>query len=167
MTAMIYLTAYLGYVQPSIFNGLNWSDTLTNGKYKNSGLTLEAGQSLLKNLEITMKEECLYHDPEFSLDKLAKHLKAGKHHVSQVINEHLGMSFFEYVNHLRIKEAMQTLTETTRSDMYIIEVAYAVGFNNKMSFNSAFKKATGMTPTEFRRNHGKSDTEPQQPQEAG
>ena len=73
------------------------------------------------------------------------------------INEHLGASFFEYVNQLRIEEAKRLLTETTRSDLHVIEAAYMVGFNNKVSFNTAFKKATGMTPTEYRRNHAKSD----------
>jgi AraC-like DNA-binding protein len=67
------------------------------------------------------------------------------------------------VNQLRVEEAKALLAETTRSDLHVIEVAYAVGFNNKMSFNAAFKKATGMTPTEYRRNHGQTDSVAEQP----
>lgn len=157
MTAMIYLIAWAGYVQPGVFDGFRWSESNNPAKYRNSGLTPEASRSLLQNLELLMREERIYHDPEISLEKLSKLLQASKHHVSQVINEHLGVSFFEYVNQLRVEEARNLLSETTRSDLHVIEIAYAVGFNNKVSFNAAFKKATGMTPTVYRLNHGASD----------
>ena len=159
MTAMIYLIAYSGYAQPAVFEGFQWNEPALPAKYRNSGLTPEASRSLLQNLQLLMREEVLYHDAEINLDKLAARLNASKHHVSQVINEQLGASFFEYVNQLRVEEAKSLLAETKRSDFHIIEIAYLVGFNNKVSFNAAFKKATGMTPTEFRRNHSVSDQE--------
>lgn len=166
MTAMIYLIAYAGYVQPGVFEGLKWSEANAPAKYRNSGLTPEASRSLLEHLELIMLQERIYHDPEINLEKLAKHLDASKHHVSQVINEHLGISFFEYVNNLRVNEARTLLAESSRSDLHVIEIAYAVGFNNKASFNAAFKKATGMTPTEYRKSHGNSDLENGRPQES-
>lgn len=159
LTAMIYLIAYAGYAQPAVFDGFTWAEPTAPTKYRNSGLTPEASRSLLQNLQLLTREERLYHDPEISLDKLAARLNASKHHVSQVINEQLGTSFFEYVNQMRVEEAKGLLAETTRSDFHVIEIAYSVGFNNKVSFNSAFKKATGMTPTEYRRNHSVSDEE--------
>ena len=167
MTAFIYLIAYSGYTQQAVFEGYRWLEPSAPVKYRNSGLTPEASRSLLQNLAGLMIEEKYYHDPEISLEKLANALHAGKHHVSQVINEHLDASFFEYVNQLRIEEAKQLLAETTRSDLHVIEVAYTVGFNNKVSFNTAFKKATGMTPTEFRRNHAKSDGTEERPGAVG
>lgn len=157
MTAMIYLIAYSGYVQPSVFEGYRWNEPSASPKYRNSGLTPEASRSLLQNLELLMREEKIYHDSEISLDKLASRLEASKHHVSQVINEQLGSSFFDYVNQLRVEEAKKILAETSRSDFHVIEIAYLVGFNNKVSFNAAFKKATGITPTEYRRHHSVSD----------
>lgn len=163
MTAFIYLIAYSGYVQPAVFDGYQWTEPNAPVKYRNSGLTAEASRSLLQNLTLLMEQEKVWHDPDISLEKLANALNASKHHVSQVINEHLGASFFEYVNQLRVEEAKTMLAETSRSDLHVIEVAYAVGFNNKMSFNAAFKKTTGMTPTEYRRNHGQTDSAAEQP----
>lgn len=63
------------------------------------------------------------------------------------------MNFFEYINSLRITEAMELLKDKGKSRLTIIEVAYQVGFNNKVSFNAAFKKQTGVTPTEYRKQH--------------
>ncbi|MCC6459962.1 MAG: AraC family transcriptional regulator [Saprospiraceae bacterium] len=157
MTAFIYLIAYAGYAQPAVFEGFAWTDPEAPVKYRNSGLTPEASRSLLLRLHDVMREQRLYRDPELNLEGLASRLGASKHHVSQVINEHLGASFFEFINHLRIEEAKKMLAETTRGDLHVIEAAYAVGFNNKVSFNAAFKKATGMTPTEYRKSHSSSD----------
>lgn len=151
MTAFIYFIAYMGFVQPAVFEGFRWTEPAAPVKYRNSGLTPEAGRSLWQKLHGLMASERLYRNPELNLDLLAKRLNMGKHHVSQVINEHWGASFFEYINQLRIEEAQQMLADTPRSALHVIEVAYAVGFNNKVSFNNAFKKATGMTPTEYRK----------------
>lgn len=168
MTAFIYLIAYAGYAQPSVFEGYSWMEPAAVAKYRNSGLTSEASRTLLRQLVQIMENEKLYRDPELSLDVLSGRLGASKHHVSQVINEHLGGSFFDYVNHLRIAEAKRLLAETRRRDLHVIEAAYKVGFNNKVSFNTAFKKATGMTPTEFRKSHShQTDTAETEPGGAG
>lgn len=156
MTAMIYLIAFAGYVQPAVFEGHKWLEVQTTAKYKNSGLTPEASRSMLQHLEFCMLQEKIYQAADINLEKLAIRLNASKHHVSQVINENLGMSFFEYINQLRVEEACRLLTETTKNDLNVIEIAYAVGFSNKVSFNAAFKKSTGMTPTAYRRIHSTS-----------
>lgn len=163
MTAFIYLVAYAGYTQPAIFNGFTLQEATLPAKYQHSGLTPEAGRSLVRKLEAVMMQEKLYRDPTLNLDTLAAHIGAGKHHVSQVINTYLEATFFEYINQLRIEEAKDMLAGTNRSDLHIIEAAYAVGFNNKVSFNAAFKKATGMTPTQYRKSHGRSDAASGQP----
>ncbi len=158
MAAFVYLIAYAGYVQPAVFNGFYLTEAAAVAKYKNSGLTTEASHSLLQKLDKLMDQEKLYRDPALSLEILASRLHASKHHVSQIINAHRNANFFEYLNHLRIEEAKRLLAETTRDDLHVIEVAYAVGFNNKVSFNTVFKKTTGLTPTAYRKNHGKTDS---------
>lgn len=150
MTAFVYLIAYFGFVQPAVFQGFKLDEPHGFEKYKNSNLTPAAANSLAQRLADLMHCEQLFLEPELRLDDLARRLDASKHHVSQVINEQLGLSFFEYVNSLRIEAARQMLARTSKSEKNIIEIAYAVGFNNKVSFNNTFKKLTGLTPTEFR-----------------
>ncbi|MCC7245133.1 MAG: helix-turn-helix transcriptional regulator [Saprospiraceae bacterium] len=159
MSLFIWVIAWAGYTQPDVFDGLGWPAPAIAVKYRNSGLSAEASKSLMLRLEELMRQKQIHRDPDISLEKLADMLHASRHHVSQVINEQQGMSFFEFVNHWRIEEARRILSETTRQDFHVIEVAYATGFNNKVSFNNAFKKATGMTPTEYRNQYAKTPVE--------
>lgn len=153
MMFFIYFVAWFGYLQPRVFSGLTLSESVKTGeRYKNSALTPDLSRSLLTQLQNLMDEKKLYRESELRLEKLADVMHVSRHHLSQVINEQTGMSFFEYINHLRIKEAQQLLAEKTKKELNVIEIAYSVGFNNKVSFNTTFKKITGKTPTEFRRN---------------
>lgn len=120
-------------------------------KYKNSGLPKTLEIKLSHDLEKLMQEQQLYKQNDLKLETLAEKLNTNKHFVSQVINEIHKVNFFEYVNLKRIEEAKQLLRSRSKKDLNIIEVAYEVGFNNKGTFNSVFKKITGLTPTEFRR----------------
>jgi AraC-like DNA-binding protein len=59
------------------------------------------------------------------------------------------MNFYEFINNYRIKEAKEILK--TDKEQTISDVFLAVGFNSKSVFNTFFKKNTGMTPSEFRK----------------
>ncbi len=161
MTFFIYFIAWFGYLQPQIFSGYSINQSLKpTGRYKNSAIDKEVSDEILFKLETVMAENKLYRENDLRLDTLANSINVSKHHLSQVINEQKGMSFFEYVNEQRITEARQLLASTSKKELNIIDVAYSVGFNNKVSFNTTFKKITGKTPTEFRKEveNGKLNT---------
>lgn len=103
---------------------------------------------LLKKLEATMTSGKPFLQPDFSLPALADQLKVSVHQLSQVINEGLGKSFFEMTAEYRIDEAKRLLKE--KANIKVEEIAEQVGYNSKSSFNTAFKKITGMTPSEWR-----------------
>ncbi|WP_164118697.1 helix-turn-helix domain-containing protein, partial [Sphingorhabdus sp. Alg239-R122] len=63
----------------------------------------------------------------------------------------LSFSFFDFVNGYRVSAAQDILLSSP--DMTVLEILYAVGFNSKSSFNTAFRKHTGSTPTQYRRGH--------------
>jgi AraC-like DNA-binding protein len=90
-------------------------------------------------------------EPELTLDQLASELSLKPKVLSQVINEILGQNFYNFINRHRIEEASQMLTNPKDKKITILEVLYKVGFNSKSSFNTLFKKYTGLTPTEFRK----------------
>ena len=97
-----------------------------------------------------MKNEELFLDNEISLLSLSKKLNVTPHHLSQALNEQLNQSFYDFINSARILRAKEMLSDPSFHKMAIIDVAYQVGFNNKTTFNNAFKKHTQLTPSKFR-----------------
>lgn len=139
--------AWAGYRQPKIFNGFSLFE-VDKTKYKNSPVSGDVGKEIIEKLSIKMIEKQYFLYPDLSLDKLAELMQVNKHYLSQAINENLKMNFFEYINSMRIEEAKNLLT--SNKNYTVIEVAYQVGYNNKVSFNKAFKNITGLTPTEYK-----------------
>jgi YesN/AraC family two-component response regulator len=86
-----------------------------------------------------------------SLSDLAHTIRETSHHVSQVINEVMGRSFFEMLAWYRVEEAKRLIREDPQSRLTVEDIAEQVGYNSKSSFNTVFKKLTGQTPSEFRR----------------
>ena len=92
-----------------------------------------------------------YLDPKFSLSDLSEKLSISTKHLSQVINQSFDQSFFDFINAYRIQEVQQILKESGNDKVTVLEAMYQAGFNSKSSFNTAFKKVTGQTPSEFRK----------------
>nr|NQU89339.1 helix-turn-helix transcriptional regulator [Bacteroidota bacterium] len=120
-------------------------------KYQNSSLSQNISTSYLQTLEDTMKTEMPFLDPLISLEKLAKHVKIPKNQLSQVINTETGLSYNDYINKYRIQQAQSIISKLNGNGETLLGVAYDVGFNSKSTFNTAFKKFTGKTPSEYRK----------------
>ncbi|MEM9397592.1 MAG: helix-turn-helix transcriptional regulator, partial [Pseudomonadota bacterium] len=61
------------------------------------------------------------------------------------------MSFFDYINQFRVREAAHMLRQPDCRFPAILDVALSVGFNSTSTFYTAFKKETGQTPAKYRR----------------
>ena len=99
----------------------------------------------------TAERTKFYLQHSASLAGLAKQLGTTPHSLSQVLNESLGKSFFEYLGQLRIDEARILLADPALSHVKIEEIAERCGYLSKSAFNAAFKKYSGTTPGEFRK----------------
>ena len=97
-----------------------------------------------------MESERPYTDGDLNLQKLAERLSIPAQHLSQTVNGRLNQSFSDFVNSYRVEEAKRRLADPSATHYYLLAIAEEVGFNSKSSFNTAFKKQTGMTPSEFR-----------------
>lgn len=89
-----------------------------------------------------------YYTEPLSLDRLSKDLNVGKYHISHIFSNKLKISFPDYVNGLRINEAIRKLTADP--DRPITDIAYDCGFSSTRTFNRAFCKYTGVSPREYR-----------------
>ncbi len=119
-------------------------------KYKKSSLVEGQKDVILKRVVDQMKNEKFYASNSASLSDLSKRINESSHHVSQVINERLNQSFFELLATYRIDEAKAILKTDLGKKLTIEEIAERVGYNSKSAFNSAFKKITSQTPSQFR-----------------
>jgi len=99
-----------------------------------------------------METESPYLNPELSLNSMAGKLNISPHQLSQLLNTVLNISFYDYINSYRVEAAKKLLLSFNSQQKTILEIVYEVGFSSKSVFNNAFKKHTGVTPTEFR-NH--------------
>jgi AraC-like DNA-binding protein len=89
-----------------------------------------------------------YRDPQLTLTKLASLLGTSPRTLSRVLNEGLGVSFNDFVNALRVDDVAARLRQPGRVD--VLRAALDAGFASKASFNRAFKRHTGTTPTGIR-----------------
>ena len=148
MSVFIYLIGYLGFRYNDIYSIT--SAGKKSPKYANSGLTKQESEEHLNKLLTLMQDEKPYLDSELKMGDLAQKLNIPVHHLSQIINEQLEQNYADFINSYRIKEAQEKLISPVYDHLKIIAIAYDVGFNTKASFNTAFRKFTGMSPSEYR-----------------
>ena len=89
---------------------------------------------------------------DFSLDRLAELVGITPRALSAVLNDSLGKSFHDLLNQYRVNEACIRLTDTEKYGNLTIEaISQSVGYKSRTSLVTAFKKETGLTPSEYLR----------------
>ncbi|KAA0994033.1 AraC family transcriptional regulator [Dyadobacter sp. UC 10] len=145
---IIYVTGF-SVLRKSLFFQEN--NVRSPKKYEKSSLTEEIQSNTLKKLEDIMLTEKPFLDAGFSLPMLAKKLGISTHHLSQILNEELGQNFFDFLAGYRIREAQLLLKSEDSHFIKIEEIGQMVGYNSKSSFNTAFRRITGKTPSEYKK----------------
>ncbi len=107
---------------------------------------------LLIKIEQLLDDPKVIADPKLSIEKFSKLLQSNRTYVSECINLHFKTSFRSLVNKRRIKNACKMLANEKFKHYSIEGIALTVGYNSISSFNSIFKKETGITPSFFRKN---------------
>jgi AraC-like DNA-binding protein len=123
-------------------------------KYVRSTLTPDRRDQSVATLVAMFELERPYLDPELSLESLAHRLKIPPGHLSQIVNEHFGRTFRDWLNGWRIDEAKRRLVDPAHAHYSVAGIGEASGYRSKSAFHAAFRRATGVTPTEFRRANG-------------
>jgi AraC-like DNA-binding protein len=119
-------------------------------KYKSSHLSADDKQQLLSQIIEVMDTSEEIYSPDFSLERLAMLAGSKYKYVSQVINEYYEQNFNNFLNSYRIKEACKRIDNHGQyANMTIEAIANSVGFRSRSSFFTAFKRITGLTPSEY------------------
>ena len=105
----------------------------------------------LSKLQQFMIAEKPFLNPSLTIQDISNKIQIPTRELSILINHQLDQHFYDFVNSFRIECAMGILKDDSKSKVTILEILYEVGFNSKSSFNTAFKKHTGSTPTDYRK----------------
>lgn len=119
-------------------------------KYAKSGLSEARMKILSERATDLLADQKLFKQPELTLAYLAEQIGCSTHHLSQSLNTQLNRGYADLVTEYRLLEAKTLLATEPRKP--VLDVAMDAGFNSKSGFYSAFKKATGLTPSAFRSN---------------
>lgn len=119
-------------------------------RYLSSPMKEEKKEEIQQKLLLIMQDQKLYTDCLISLAKISRQIGEPVYMVSQVINEKLDSTFYDWIAKYRVEEAKRMLLDTKTESYTIEQIAEEVGYNSKSAFNKAFKKFTGQTPSQFR-----------------
>ena len=89
-----------------------------------------------------------YYMDSITINELSSMCAISSSHFMNSFKKAVGCSAVEFLIHLRIKAACTALTETTDD---ISTISFSCGFNNLSNFNKQFKKITGSSPLEYRK----------------
>ncbi|WP_341279596.1 response regulator [Paenibacillus sp. FSL H8-0537] len=98
-----------------------------------------------------------YGDDHLSLNDAAEHVRVSPSHLSKVFSQETGQTFIEFLTHTRIRKAMELL-QASNAKSY--EIAHQVGYNDAHYFSNLFKRVTGMTTTQFRKQQEQGGSSP-------
>lgn len=151
---LLCLSIYLNYVtfslrHPSFFESKG--NKVSNNKNKENSEVFN--QNHINKIIYVMEQEKLYQKESFTISDLSKHIHLQDYKVRKIINKKLGYrNFNDFLNHYRVKEAVEKLSSANYVGTPILTIAMESGYKAISSFNKAFKEKYNVTPTEFRKN---------------
>ncbi len=110
-----------------------------------------SNKRLFKEISRLLENDKLYLEPNLSLSKLSNMLGTSTQQISLVVNEHAKRNFNDFINYYRIQDSKKLLLDSSNDKYTISSIAFDVGFSSLSSFNGAFKKFEGTTPSVFRK----------------
>jgi AraC-like DNA-binding protein len=173
VSVFVYAVGYLGLKQPEIFQqpirrdeprretplpvrmgatqmGTQEGVPGEGAGYEKSGLTPAQAEAGMRQLLRVMEEKQPYRNSLLTLQELADEMEISAHNLSEVINTQAGKNFYDFVNRYRVEEVMRRLRDPRYAHLTILAIAEESGFNSKSTFNAFFRRATGVTPSQYR-----------------
>lgn len=171
MALLVYSIGYIGLRQPEIFRQQTVDvpvvresspepaapqgiPEMLSPQYERSGLGDREAELLKSSLLAVMEREKLWKGSELTLSELATRVHSTPHKLSEVLNAHVGQTFYDFVNGYRVREVQRRIAAGEARSVTMLALAMDAGFASKSAFNEAFKKHTRQTPSGFRQTVG-------------
>ena len=112
---------------------------------------------IMAEIEKAMTEKRLFTRADLTLDTLEGETGYNSYYISLAVNRCTGMNVNTYINEFRVKEAIRILSNLSNASLTIEEIAVESGFNDRQALHRTFKKMTGLSPGNFRKNIHRRD----------
>ncbi len=146
IASIILFIAFYSMKEPQLFK---ITPLISSKKYAQSKLTSKDLDKLKSQLEHLMQEKKPYLNSKLLKAELAEMLGVSNPEIARLLNENIGMNFFEYINYYRIKEFVALAKTEKGKTLTFFGLAQEAGFNSKTTFNKSFKKLMGASPKEY------------------
>ena len=149
-TATIFYLGYKGLFQQSIFSNVDAPEVIESMPLETvKPKTID--ENLKNDLLEYMGKQKPHRESDLSLAILAKQLNMSRNNLSEIINNGFGCNFYDFVNRYRVDDVKAMMIDPKNKDFTLLAIAFDAGFPSKSTFNSIFKKYTGLTPSEYRK----------------
>lgn len=118
----------------------------------------EAMTVFYQKLEHYIEQEKPYLLPNLSLRQLAKNMNESATQISNVINQKAETNFNDYINQWRVCAVKEKIVSNEFNHLSLLGIAFDCGFSSKATFNRAFKKTTGLSPSAYRKEQARQPT---------
>jgi AraC-like DNA-binding protein len=147
----VFALGYKGILQKELFQS---GEPIVRDNIIEPSLNAEnkIDKQLIDRLLLYMIEKRPYLDAELTLSSLAKDLNISRSQLSILINDGMGDNFYDFVNKYRVEEVKRLMVDPQVKNYSLLGIALEAGFKSKSTFNLIFKRFTGLTPTEYRKN---------------
>lgn len=146
LAGTILFIAYYGMLYPE---ALQIKSLQSIQKYAQSKLSSTDLEALKQKLEHIMVQKKPYLNNSLLKAEVAELMEISNPELARVLNESIGMNFFEFINYYRIKEFLELAKTDKAKSMTFFGLAQEAGFNSKTTFYKSFKALMGSSPSEY------------------
>ncbi len=146
----IFVIGYFGFLRTDVFLYKEQQNS-KKGNEKKQNVPDADIKKRIEELKLFMNEKKPYLESKLSVKQLADMLNMPSYQLSNIINDYLHKNFFDFINEYRVEEVKKQLS--VNKNYTLLGIAYECGFNSKSSFNRIFKNFTGITPSDYRKEH--------------
>jgi AraC-like DNA-binding protein len=143
LAVLIYWLGIKGYLQRQ--------HMVSNKTEKQSILRADVVEKTIASLQKAMYTDLLYLDSNLDMNMLSLHTGTTVKTLSAVLNQHLQLSFNDFVNRYRIAAFIERYQKPENDNLTIMGIAADCGFSSQPTFQRAFKQVTGMSPKYYKR----------------
>jgi len=116
---------------------------------RQSIININNAEQLVQQLSLLMVQKKPFKNPDLNIADLSDMLNSKPHILSRLVNEHYNKNFRDFINEYRVNEFVALSVSDAYKNYTFLALAYEVGFNSKSTFNLAFKKVKGLSPSEY------------------